>query len=77
MGSSIDDEYIVTCVAAIAAWYSPYVRWGGGGASGCIVGGGTGCVVGWVCGREFSGCVFLKACSWVIVMGFFWGGKWV
>ena len=56
MGSSIDDEYIVTCVAAIAAWYSPYVRWSRGGVSARSDGGIILWVVGWVCGRGFGGC---------------------
>ena len=40
MGSSLDDKYSVTCVAAKAAWYIPYMIWSRGGASGRIIGGG-------------------------------------
>ena len=60
MGSSLDDEHSVACVAAEVAWYSPYVRWSRGGAIVRIIGGKTGLVAGWGCGRGFSGCVFVK-----------------
>ena len=32
--SSLDDEYSVTRVATEVAWYSPFVMWSRGGASG-------------------------------------------
>ena len=38
MGSSLDEEYSVTCVATKVAWYSPCIRWSSGGAIGRTVG---------------------------------------
>ena len=60
MGSSLDDKYSVTRVAAKVAWYSSCVRWSRGGAIVRSVGGRIVWVVGWGCGRGFSGRVFVK-----------------
>ena len=60
MGSSLEDEYSVTCVAAKAGWYSPCVRRIGGGASAKSDGGIILWMVGWVCGKGFVGCEFVN-----------------
>ena len=43
MGSSLDDEYSVTYVAAKLAWYSPCIRWSKDWVSGRSRGEGKGC----------------------------------
>ena len=51
VGSSLEYEYSVAHGAVKAAWCSPFVRWGLGGANTRIVGGKVIFVVGWLCGR--------------------------
>ena len=53
MGSSIEYDYSVTCVAAKADWYIPGMRWSRGGASARSNGERIWPLVGWVCGRGF------------------------
>ena len=60
MGSSLDDEYSVTRVAANVAWYSPYMRWIRGWEIGRSVGGGKTWVAGWVFERVFCVCDSIK-----------------
>ena len=60
MRYSLDYEYSVTCVADKVAWYSPCMGWSRVGSSGRSFGGIKIWVVGWVCGRVFCGCVFVK-----------------
>ena len=58
MGSSLDEEYSVTCVATEVSLYSPCVVWSRGGVSGRSNGGRLEWVVSWVCGRGFVGIEF-------------------
>ena len=60
MGSSLDDDYGVTCDATRVAWYSPCLILNRGGESGNSYGGCKGWVVGWVGERGFCGCDFLN-----------------
>ena len=69
MGSSLDSEYSVTHAASKVTWCIPCIRWDRGGVSVKIDGGGTGWVVGWVYGRGFSRCMFVKG----VLLGYFDG----
>ena len=60
VGSSLDDEYSVTRVVANVAWYNTCMICSRGGSCGNCFGGGKILMVGWVCRREFCGCVFGK-----------------
>ena len=51
MGSSLDEEYCVTCVATEVSLYSPCVVWSRGGVSERRDGTILEWVIGWVCGR--------------------------
>ena len=73
MGSILDGGYSVVCVAIKVAWYSPCVIWSRGGTSGRSDGGCKGWVVGWVCGRGFCGCGFVKGVLLGYLDGIFLG----
>ena len=57
-GSSLDDEYNVTRVAADVAWYSQCVMWSRDEAIGRSNGGILKWVIGWGCGRWIVGIGF-------------------
>ena len=59
----------MTCVATNLDWYIPCMRWIRGGISGRIFGSGKILGVGWVCGRGFYGCIFVKG----VLLGYFGG----
>ena len=57
VGSSLENEYIVTRGGAKVDWYSPCVRWSLVGASARSIDGKGVWVVGWVFRRGFPGCL--------------------
>ena len=72
VGSSLEDEYSVTCVAVQAAWYSLCVILSRGGAIARSDGGRIFWVASWVYVRGFFGCglvngVYLGYCDGIFL----------
>ena len=72
VGSRLDDEYSMTCVAVTVTWYISCMRWIRGGTNVRSVGGGKLWVVVWVCGSEFFGSdfvngVYLRYCDGILL----------